>query len=506
MMMKLIGWTVAVVVFVGGWARGEDYAVRDLKEGEVVAVERGMVVDACRYAEKEWKVAKFDAGAGYWGDGVSDGNQGIRAIGEMVLGCGTLVKYREDLSDEEWKKLRGRMVAGIRYVTETHLTGTQKCTDGKKWGGSWQSAMWAGEMGMGAWLGWGELDDGLKKDVERVMASEADRFLAGRPPGGVWGDTKAEENGWNLTCLVLAENMFPNNPHAGAWREKGMEYMMNTLSTPGDLTDGTVVEGRAVKDWVTGANIHSDFTLENHGIFHPSYVACSSYFLTQAAMYYKYAGKEVPGTAEHHLMDTWGMFKGIILGSGEPIYPQGMDWELHGLSVVNLFASLGTWKKDALAARLEGREIQSLRTWQNWAGGDLMVPGSRLGFTRHACEVEQVDYAYLAHQIFGKEAEPMGAGEAEKEVEGVRDYGDVGVTLQRTASKLVSVSWKNRVMGQVVPISGSDRENPFFTVPMVGGLFGSMQVAGAKGKDTVVEHSSRVNANGFETEGELLIG
>jgi hypothetical protein len=40
--------------------------------------------------------------------------------------------------------------------------------------------------------------------------------------------------------------MFPSHPHAGAWHEAAVKYMMNTLSTGADLRDTSMVDGRAV--------------------------------------------------------------------------------------------------------------------------------------------------------------------------------------------------------------------------------------------------------------------
>src|SRR5262249_12326504 len=154
--------------------------------------------------------------------------------------------------------------------------------------------------------------------------------LAGRqPPNGLSGDTKAEENGWEVPCLVLGELMFSNHEHAAAWHETAVKYMMNTLCTEADTHEAAIADGKAIGQWVGGANLYPDFTLENHKIFHPSYVACSSYFLTQAQMYYTLAGKPIPQAAKHHLSDAWRMFQSFLLPWGEAAYPQGMDWELH---------------------------------------------------------------------------------------------------------------------------------------------------------------------------------
>jgi hypothetical protein len=114
---------------------------------------------------------------------------------------------------------------------------------------------------------------------------------------------------------------------------------------------------------VRGANLQPDFTLENHNIFHPSYVGCSSYFLTQAALYYAYAGRPIPKAATHHLMDTWRMFQTILLPWGELSYPQGMDWELHGLPFITFL------RRSALATGIRSLPAWSSRTCNIFAPG-----------------------------------------------------------------------------------------------------------------------------------------
>ncbi len=485
---------------------GELYQVRGLSEEAIVGAYTMMLVEAYAHADQFWKASAFDPAAGYWGNGLSDGNEGIRAIGEMVLTCGTLVRYADALSGKQRQDCLSKAKAAIRYATTTHRTGRQRCTDGKPWGGSWQSAMWTGTLGFGAWLVWGELDTGLREEVEWVVASEADRFLPIHPPSGLWGDTKAEENGWDLICIALAANLFPDHPHAAAWQDKAREYMMNTLSTAQDLHDMTVLEGRAVQEWVCGANLQPDYTLENHNIYHPSYVACSSYFLTQTAMYYAYARRTVPQTARHHLMDTWRRFEPLLLPCGESAYPQGMDWELHGLSFINLYAALASYQQDALAARLEAVTLQYLRAWQTMCRGDLAVPGSRLGFCRHAICAEQLAYGLLAHKIFGPPARALSARKAAAQLAGTRDYPYVDFISHRTRDKFVSFSWKNRIMGLLIPIGTGHEGNPHLTVPIVSGFVGSIELAprGETGT-TVLEHARNPTATGFETTGTLLI-
>ncbi|MCL6519262.1 MAG: hypothetical protein K6T99_05480 [Armatimonadetes bacterium] len=477
------------------------YQVRRLSEHELLKTYENIMLDCCRFSDRDWHESAFDVEAGYWGNGISEGNEGIRAIGNMVLSSAALLKYSR-LKDAERQYLKSRALRAIRYAVATHVTGTQKCTDGKKWGCSWQSGMWASNLAFGAWLIWDDLDNELREGIERVISKEADRLLNRTLPTNRWGDTKAEENGWDLTCISIASNMFARHPNASEWSKKAIEYMMNTLSVPRDLRDERLIDGRPVKEWVKGANLHPDFTLENHNFFHPSYVACSSYFLAVASMHYAYARRPIPQAATHHLMDTWAMFQTLVLPCGETIFPQGMDWELHGLPYINLFAFLSTKMHDSLAARLESIHLQYIRTWQNMQDGNLAIPGSKLGFTRHAIFAEQVTYGFLSHKLFGPACEPNAAT---RQLECVRQFGPIGVILHRTPSKLVSFSWKNRIMGTLAPIGEKHEGNCHFAVPITNGFIGTFQL-GEEGSQalTVVKHSWRKAENGFETFGELL--
>lgn len=488
------------------------YQIHTLTEPEVLQTYTQLLEAACQYADQDWTNSSFDAAAGYWGDGVSIGNEGIRTISDMVLACGTLLKYDHGLGASERRDLQTKATAALRYVVATHFTGSQKCTDGKQWGGldrpghrAWQSSYWTSDLALGAWLIWDQLDPGLQKGVERVVAAQDDLLSRGNPPTNFRLDTKAEENGWDVPCLVLGELMFPSNPHAALWHETALKYMMNTLSTAADLHDTNLVDGKPVNQWVLGANLYPDFTLENHGFFHPSYVGCSSYFLTQAEMYYAYAGKPIPQAATHHLMDVWRMFRTIILPWGETADPQGMDWELHGLPFIDLYATLATHDQDRFAARMEQSSLQYLHAWQIMCHGSLTLPGSPFGITRHAINAELASYGFLAHKIFGPSIKPLTARAANAQEEGVWEYPYVKFIEQRTLQKFASFSWKNRIMGLLMPIE-DHLSNPEFIVPIANGFVGSFELTPrGDAKTTVIEHSWEKTPDGFETTGTLLL-
>lgn len=505
-----------ILILMPSSARAKDlYQIHSLSEEQIQQAYIQLLHDACFYADRDWKTSSFDSKAGYWGGGFSGEHDGIRTIGSMVLACGTLLKYDDRLTASERDDLLAKTTEALRYATATHFTGPQKCMDGKKWGGmdrpgvksgvvQWESSYWTSSLVFGAWLIWDKLDPALLKDIERVVAAQLDFLTTGNPPVNLWLDTKAEENGWNVPLLCMGELIFPSNPHAALWHKTALKYMMNTLCTAADTNDTSVVDGRAVKDWVLGANLQPDYTLENHNIFHPSYVGCSSYFLTQAALCYTYAGRPVPQAATHHLLDTWRMFRTVILPWGEVAYPQGMDWELHGLPYINLYAALATHDKDPFAALVEQNSLQYMRSWQVMCDGSLTLAGSPAGISRHAINAEQASYGFLAHKVFGPSVKPLTERQANTQEEGVWEYPYVEVIAHRTLHKFTSFSWKNRMMGLLMPIHDHDQD-PEFTVPIANGFVGSFDVPGGGGKIAVVEHSWKKMPDGFETSGTILL-
>jgi hypothetical protein len=151
--------------------------------------------------------------------------------------------------------------------------------------------------------------------------------------------------------------------------------------------------------------------------------------------------------------------------------------------------------------------LQYMRAWQNMCNGDLAVPGSRLGFTRHAICAEQAAYGYLAHKLFGPPGNALSVQEAASNVCGVQPHDSIGLITHRTAGKFFSVSWKNKIMAMLVPIGQGHEGNPFFTVPIANGLIGSFQFNGVRDpKLKVLEHSWKASTNGFETTATLQTG
>jgi hypothetical protein len=216
------------------------------------------------------------------------------------------------------------------------------------WGDDWQTAHWAMLTGLAAWLVWDDLPAEVRDDVAAMLGAEADRrteFAAEywqRADGEVLtpGDSKAEENSWNSALLELAIAMMPEHPHVAEWRSRALQLEVAAFARLSDVTSSDVVNGRALSEWLQGANIRPDGTLENHSRIHPDYMTTVQQ-LWWAADFAGLRQGRTPRAALHngslvYAAFTTGLFSvppylapgGTIyrIATGDVYYPEGWDW------------------------------------------------------------------------------------------------------------------------------------------------------------------------------------
>lgn len=465
--------------------------------GAVTDTYRAMLKDYVRYAETLWHDAPGQPGMGYWGTGRADwNNEGIRAVSTTAVAYAYLYRHGEQVSD--------RIDPALRWCAETHVTGPAVCTDGKHWGNSWQSAMWVGNVGVAAFLVKDSLSAKTMEAVKRCVAEEADRFNDLAPPNMEPGDTKAEENAWDLTAASSALLLMPNHPHAPKWRETVSRWGFNTLSTSADTSSNATVDGKRVRDWVTTTQVFDDFTLENHGIFHPVYAMIGPATNAQAAIAFSLAGKPVPEGLKHNVMKGWEMLRYIVPSDGEWLYPQGLDWDLHDYEHIHYFAMLATLYKLPEAAWLEQRLAGYARRRQLLNGdGRFVGDSSNLGFAREAVQAERIAFAAMMHEQFGGSARPSEAAwkRMVASLAPVKAFERAGFVVHRTARGMTSFSWNHQLMGLVVPDSGKFQARPYVTTPWQGSLTGRFTLEGQDARTTnsfeVLAHNVGTDASGY---------
>ncbi len=147
------------------------------------------------------------------------------------------------------------------------------------WGNSFQSALWASVTGQAAWMLWGELTPGERALVASMVAAEADAVVKRGPlyfrdragKESTPGDSRADENSWNLLAPALALSMMPDDARAPQWRASLASIAIAAFARPADLRSSAVVNGVTLGKSLPGTNANEDGTVTNHGIVNPDY-------------------------------------------------------------------------------------------------------------------------------------------------------------------------------------------------------------------------------------------
>lgn len=405
-----------------------------------------------------------------------DGSQELAVRQNATVAFGLAVMATKNDAGRPEREASADATALVKYLAVTHLANFLPTGDGKPWGNHWQSAFWAALAGKAAWMLWGSLDDETKIMAARMIIHEADRYNQRPPDDGEWLDTKAEENAWNSNIIVLAACMFPNHPHARLWRQQANVYMMNSFSTKADHSDATVVDGRAVKDWVITTCIHQDYTLENHARVHPDYMGTIGLLLTNAIVY-KQSGTPIPDAVFHNVENCFRTLTLLTSTNGSYFYINGQDWWPHRHDVPLMVGGLmGTIKHNRQGAFMEKAAVSMLNKMRTRFSDGRAFDPKEYNYANVEEElIARYAELYLAHRLFGDCPNPSSSKEFLKQVSGAHIFNAGGFVIHRTREKFASFAWVNGAMGLVFP-----SEDTWFTSPDVRSLLGTIQVEGVK--------------------------
>ncbi len=395
-------------------------------------------------------------------------------------------------------------------MTAGHRTGSGTCGDGGRWGHDWQSSWWAAKMAHGARLIWEQLTAAERDDVERVVASEASAHLGRSAPSGLFLDTKAEENAWDSEILAAALGLFPDHPDAPLWREKLVEFAVNTLSAPQDRESDEPVDGRPLRDQVYTVNLHGDFTLENHGSCHFCYVASPLASVAWSVHALARSGRPAPEAIFHHVGDLWRRFKGTFLGS-RFAYLGGQDWARYTYGeyfIVPALALIQYRFGDPDARAVEAARVRTLEREQE-ANGDGSFFGRRV--TRGVYSGQSAKYesdcfaalglAYLLHRSLGPPEDSAGPEDLGTRLAARHLSPESGTCFVRTPALFASFSWT--CLGRSIPSAQFIPEGMEHAAEWAAGnLLGRVEVPGLR--PALFIRTMVPKGEGFEVSGVVL--
>ena len=214
------------------------------------------------------------------------------------------------LGDYYDEKVVGISKHDARQMVIKLISASTKSYENDEWGCTWQSALWAENIGFSAWLLWDDLSEKDKQAVEFMIITEANNILNNydipyyKDINGneiCYGDTKGEEIAWNLKIFALASCMFPDNENVPLWEDKLVKMILAATSSPQDLNSDEVVDGVVLAEFLQGTNVHEDGTVINHGLYHVDYMTTIIEELMQVYLIYGIAGKEPLDSLKHNI-------------------------------------------------------------------------------------------------------------------------------------------------------------------------------------------------------------
>lgn len=466
------------------------------------------------YGERGWRTPAVSGHPiGFFGD-PEHAEMGLRSMGNVVFVYALLSTdplYDPKPSGVDSARLLARARECLEYMTRAHVTGDLTCGDGRKWGDHWQSAWWTAKMALGARLIWPMLTENERTRVERVVVHEADRHLSRQAPGGALSNTRSEENAWDVEVLAAAMAMFPGHRHANAWKAKLIEFSANTLSAPQDLTSAALLDGRPVRDQVYTTNIHSDYTIENHGAFHTCYMACPLHSFAWSYLALSLSSESAPDALFHHYADVWRRLRPLFL-NWRFAYPSGKDWPryAYGLSfIMPALAALQERYGDRTARYIEARRMRAFELEQR-ANRDGSFFGAR--FTRNIMMDRWAEYetdayanigaAYLLHRRRGLYPPIIDRRSLDRQLADAHSSPEAGLAYVRYGSTFASMAWR-RLEGPVPCAYFLDTAADDLAEWGPGNLLGRIEVAGADRRRAQTVHQDIVTPTSLRSVGTI---
>ncbi|HHT92790.1 MAG TPA: hypothetical protein GXZ66_04715 [Clostridiaceae bacterium] len=485
-------------------------------EAEIMDIYLDMLIEHKKFADTIFTdTSNIMEGTGYFGKG---GGQKIRTHNNYTLYYaflytqlhGTKYMPEEDQENTEYaikdkeaflEEVKQKALAGIRYGIYTHnsvkkmQTIEAMATDSGKWWGPnhWQSSLYANGVLFAASLMWDHLDEPLKADVETVAAAEGDRAIRTNPRSYAPGNTGAEENAWDTNGPSLAYCMFPKHKNAEKWREAAIKFAMNTLSRELDRNDSAVIDGKPASKWITTSNLFSDYSLENHQILHPKYIASPLISFGDSVVAFAYHGKPIPEAFKYNVQKVSdNVLKKLVYPTGEWIYPNGCDWTMILPGKLEAFALMSCLLGDEEALMLEARAAKLAYERQKLTEDGRFVHIADIGTEREAVNVKRVVYSYLLHKHVGFKGDGSTATWESfiDNHKGTTTFLDGFVITNNSISRFAALSWKNKLIGLVTPSSDKYSDNKYITHPNLPNIVGSMSIVGTSADKAYITHKN----------------
>lgn len=402
----------------------------------------------------------------------------------------------------------------LRFNLESHIEGKEACTDGKKWGHTWISALGIERMFHGIesiWDSLGEEDIGL---LRKVLLSECDWLMDGyfrgnkSYPGeiraGVVENNHPENNIWNGALLHRTAMLFPDAPRAGEYREKGTRFLLNGISTEKDALSKKTYEGKPLKDWHAGANFFDTYALNHHRYLNVGYMAiCLSNI---AMLHFSFKRKMIkpPEALYHNAAELWKLVKLCTFPDGR-LLRTGGDTRVRYCYCQDYCVPVWLMAEDVFGDRdcpeFEKRWLETVSKEQDGNGSFLstrcagLKEISPLYYTRlESDRAASLSMGACWRSFFSL---PESADSAPKKTSGSWHDPYHGAYLIRTPERIASWTWRAAEPPQGLCLPPEDSS----MAEWMENLAGSIKGTGRRNSRKIISHGGKNFAGGFLTWG-----
>src|SRR5262249_12292238 len=230
-------------------------------------------------------------------------------------------------------------------------------------------------------------------------------------------------------------------------------WQISSFVTSADGKSEQVIDGKPLKQWLKGANLYDDYTLENHDRVHPDYMGTTRINLYQELIY-GWAGNEPPTAIRYNAEKIYAIEKKLALPDGSFVYPNAEDWQLHrNADWIDLHSMMAVRFNDPQAARLARLNLESAeKMLARHPEGGVHLSTETIVATTHSVIVELYADAYLLMRASGEGPPPVEEAQLWKDLAGtyVFDFGKFAVV--RNERSVATFSWGRQVMGLVFPL------------------------------------------------------
>ncbi|MBR0036017.1 MAG: hypothetical protein IJP70_00085 [Bacteroidales bacterium] len=349
---------------------------------------------------------------------MANNEAGVRTNADLSMICAFLVKYAQPQGIElpsgvTYDVLADYAMKTLVFAYSTHKANKLKVCSGNNYWGSvsgsdhvWESSLWAMSVAYSAYFQWDKLSDAQKGYIYNLLKAECNYELNRTIPTGYAGDTKSEENGWEADVLAATLGLFPDDALADQWFERMRAFAINSYSHFSDASNQQVIDesynAKTVADLYAGNNLYSDYTLQNHNLFHTSYQNVVMQELGEAALALRLFQGDAPKWQSNALMHNNQavmdeVLNWLALADGELAMPNGNDWSLFLYDQITSYSTMATFLQDPNVLLLENLAYKQIKARQTTTDDGSWLLRPDVSARRMGVEAHRVMMTYLMH-------------------------------------------------------------------------------------------------------------